>query len=475
MKKVMLCLILVIVTILPLSVNAVRNDQTILIEEYMEKAIQEYQIPGVSLAIIKDGEIMFQENWGIQSDGSRVTTDTLFTLGSVSKPLTSLAIMRLVEQGEIELDHSIDTYLPTFTYHKNDYKNDITIRDLLAHTSGISSFEGLKISELKLRGEDSINEAVEKLNNVKLNHEPGEVHQYSPANYLLLASIIEHITNKTFSEYMESEIFSTLDMNNTVSNYEAALDLEYQPGFQSWFGRPIKSENFFDDSGVPYGYIASTSNDMLKYIDFLLEGGELLTDQYFELYTSPQVWRKEDMYYGLGWRISTKKNDEFFFHGGETPDSRAELFINRQKNYGFILLTNKNNFSEVLHTFYIREGIKTILEDNRMPDIPKSNYQMQWITLIVTCALAILILFNLFRLKRKVIIHVKYWNMVAVLSVILSISLIPILTYLFDAPWRTIYSFAPDTAIFIRILVGILAFYGITSLIIINVKRRKRV
>ncbi|WP_078410996.1 serine hydrolase domain-containing protein [Priestia abyssalis] len=471
MKKVILCLLLITITIISLAIDVESNDQTNLMQEYMDEAIKEYQIPGASLAVIKDGEIIFQENWGIQSDGTPVTADTLFTLGSVSKPLTSLAILRLVDQGKIELDHAIDTYITSFTYNKNGFENNITIRHLLTHTSGISSYEGLKIAELKLRGKDAINQAVKKLNDVRLNHEPGEVHQYSAANYLLLGSIIEKVTDQTFSDFMDSEILSSLDMNHTVSNFATATSLGYQPGFQSWFGKPIKSKNVFDDSGVPYGYMASTSNDITKYINFLLEGGELLSDQYFDIYFSPQVERKDNMNYGLGWRISTEKNDEFFFHGGETPDSRAELFINLKKNYGFILLTNKNNFSEVMHTSYIRDGIKTIIEDKQMPAIPKENHQMQWMALIVTCTLAILALVNLIRLKRKNIKHMNFWSMIAILSIILSISLIPALIYLFGSPWHIIYSYAPDTAFLIKCLVGILGVNGAATFIIILKKR----
>ncbi|WP_416809102.1 serine hydrolase domain-containing protein [Bacillus thuringiensis] len=474
MKKVLLSLLLFTMLVTPLSANAVSNNQTELIKEFMDKAIEEYKIPGVSLAVIRDGELFFQESWGIQSDRTPVTKDTLFTLGSVSKPLTSLAIMKLVEQKDIELDQAIDTYIPSFKYNRNGFENKITIRHLLTHTSGISSYEGLKIAELKLRGKNAINHAVQKLNNVELNHEPGDVHQYSAANYLLLGKVIENVTNQSFSEFMNDEIYSKLGMNQTASNFKNASELGYQPGFQSWFGKPIKSENLFDDSGAPYGYISSTANDMTKYIQFLLEGGDLLSDHYFEIYTSPQVHRREDMYYGLGWRISTEEKDTYFFHGGETPDSRAELLVNPKKNYGFILLTNKNNFSEVLQTAYIREGIKTIIEDGEFSEVPKASRQMQWMTLIVTILLTLLSIWNLFRLKRKNIIRVKLWKVVGLTSIIFSIALIPTLIYSFGSPWHTIYYYAPDTAFLIKCLVGVLAGNGSLLFFIIILKKKRK-
>lgn len=472
MKKVMLFLLLSM-TMFNSYASATSSDHTQLIQDFMKKSIEEYKIPGVSLTIVKDGEIYFQDNWGSRSDGTPVTSETLFTLGSISKPLTSLALMKLVEQKNIELDQTIDTYIPSFQYNKNGFEKNITIRHLLTHTSGISSYEGLEVAELMLRGVNAIDEAVQKLNNVSLNHEPGEIHQYSAANYLLLGKVIENVTDQSFAEFMDDEIYSALEMNRTVSNYENANRLGYQPGFQSWFGKPIKSENLFDDSGAPYGYIASTANDMSKFIQFLLDGGrDLLSNHTFDIYTSPQVHRKEEMYYGLGWRISIKKTDSFYFHGGETPDSRAELFLNPEKDYGFILLTNKNNFSEVLHTAYIREGLKTIIEDGELPEIPKASYQMQWITLIVAILLAVLTIWNLVHLKRKNLVRIIRWAIIGVISIIFSLVLIPLITYLFDSPWHTIYYYAPDIAFLIICLVGILAIYGLLLFFMMYKKRK---
>ncbi|MBU7592756.1 serine hydrolase domain-containing protein [Metabacillus halosaccharovorans] len=474
MKKIVLSILLFTLCVSPISVIAVSNNQAELIKEFMDNAIEEYNIPGASLVIIKDGDIVLQENWGVQSNGSPVTNDTLFTLGSVSKPLTSLGIMKLVEQKIIDLDQTINTYIPSFTYKRNGHENKITIRHLLTHTSGISSYEGLKIAELNLRGKDAINDAVQKLNNVELNHEPGEVHQYSAANYLLLGKIIENVSNQSFTEFMNHEIFSKLGMNQTVSNYKSASELGYQPGFQSWFGKPIQSENIYDDSGAPYGYISSTSNDMAKYIQFLIKGEGLLSKQNFETYIFPQISRKEDMYYGLGWRISTKEKDSYFFHGGETPDSRSELLINSEKNYGFLLLTNKNNISEVLQTTYMKEGIKAIIENGKLPESPKVSHQMQWMTLFGTIILALLSVWNLVVLKRKSPIREKLWLVVGLTSIICSIALIPVLTYIFGAPWHTINYYAPDTAFLIKCLVGLLVLNGFLLLSIIILKKKKR-
>ncbi|WP_010095164.1 serine hydrolase domain-containing protein [Ornithinibacillus scapharcae] len=469
MKKFTIVVATLICLVWPLHILAANSDEKVrLVKTYMEQAIEEYQIPAASLAIVQNGEIIYQDRWGIQSTEEQVTADTVFTIGSISKPLTSLAIMKLVDEGEIQLDENIDTYLPSFEYQLNGFGEKITVRHLLSHTSGISSYEGLKVSDQNFRGDQSINEAVKMLNGVELNHEPGTVHQYSPANYLLLGKIIENSTGQTFSSYMRDEIYMKLDMHDTVSSYKEASILGYQPGYHSFFGKPIKSKLTFDDSGTPYGYTVSTGNDMVKFIQHMLDRDVLLSNDRFEEYISPEIHRKEDMYYGLGWRIATNKADPYIYHGGETPDSRSELYINFKEDYGFILLTNKNDITEVMTTISMREGIKSIMENGIMPEMPKMSYHMQWIPLLLTILLTIWGIWNFIRLKNKTHTSRVTWNIVGLLHILFSIVLIPAVVYMNGSPWNTIYHFSYVTAIFILCIVGLLALNGFLIIVRAN-------
>ncbi|MCM3718837.1 serine hydrolase domain-containing protein [Fictibacillus phosphorivorans] len=436
------------------------NDQKSQIQQFVNESINEYQIPGASLAIVKEGKVVFQENWGVQSDGKRITNNTLFTIGSISKPITSLAIMKLVQEGKINLDESIYSYLHSFNYEKENFENEITVRHLLSHTSGISSKDGLEVADLTLREKDSIKKATEILNGVVLNHEPGSIHQYSAANYLLLGRIIEEVSGFQFPEYIRKEITSKLGMDHTVADYRQAIKLGYTPGYQAWFGKPIKSVNHFDNSGVPYGYIASTSSDMIKFIKFLLGNQKLLDQKNFKEYTSPQVHRKEEFYYGLGWRISTSRQDSYLFHGGETPDSRAELFIHPSKQYGFILLTNKNNISDVMHTTYIREGIRNIIERNRVSHIIPADYKLQWITLLTIIIFTFFSFWLVFHLrKHKLITFVN--RILGSIYLVLALTIIPILELIVDSPCRTISLYGSDIAILIKCFIAICVVFSI--------------
>jgi CubicO group peptidase (beta-lactamase class C family) len=453
-KLISFILFCIIMVSIPSGVISQESDQKRQIQQFMDKSLKEYQIPGASLAIVQEGKVIFQENWGVERDGEKVTNNSLFTIGSISKPLTSLAIMKLVQEGKINLDHSISTYLPSFKYDKGNFKKYITVRQLLSHTSGISSYDGLKIADLKLRGKDSIKKATAMLNGVDLTNEPGKYHQYSAANYLLLGRIIEEVSEISFAQYMENEIFSEIGMDHTVPDYKGALKLGYKPGYQAWFGKPVKSDNHFDDSGAPYGYIASTSSDMIKFIEFILGKQNVLDQVYFKEYTSPQVHRKEEFYYGLGWRISTAENDSYLFHGGETPDSRSELFIRPNKQYGFILLTNKNNVSDMMHTTYIKEGIRSIMEKSSVPEVISADYKLQWITLI---SILIVLFFSsllVFKMMKQTIITLRY-RIVSIIYLIVALSIVPTLVFVFDSPWKTIYLYGSDIAILTSFLITI--------------------
>lgn len=473
MKKILISICLVYCIMLP-TASQVRGEMTKagLINEFMRDSMKKYKIPGASLAIVQDGKLIYQEGFGEQSNGASVTKDTMFTIGSVSKPITSLAIMKLVDGGEVNLDQEISQYLPHFHYNQDSSNQEVTIRQLLTHTSGISSYDGLVLSDRNLRGEDAIAKAVQEMSGVSLKHEPGEVHEYSPANYLLLAKIVENVTNQPFATFMHDEIFNRIGMNRTASNFRDAQEIGYQPGFQSWFGKPIKSKGFMDDSGVPYGYMVSTSDDISKFIRFMMNGGrELLSEESFSMYTSPQVHRKEDMYYGYGWRISTRAEDSYYFHGGETPDSRSELFINPNRGYGFVLLTNKNNFSEVLSTIWMRDGIKAILENGTMPEVKPVNHHIQWSVFFITVFLFLLCFWNVCRLITKVSIKKKVWMFIGSISILLAIGIIPLLCYFFSTPWRSINLYAPDIAFIIKLLVGTMTLNGVLLLMITLLKR----
>lgn len=115
--------------------------------------------------------------------------------------------MRLIEEGAVNLEDPVQQYLPWFTLKDRQAASQITIKHLLTQTSGMSTYSGLSISDQESQDMGMIRENTKSLSNVALTAKPGEKHQYSNANFLILAAIIEEVTDQTYSEYMEQQVF----------------------------------------------------------------------------------------------------------------------------------------------------------------------------------------------------------------------------------------------------------------------------
>ncbi|MFJ5565156.1 serine hydrolase domain-containing protein [Lysinibacillus xylanilyticus] len=467
MKRLVICLFVFLLIAPSLSLAAEGRDTAQQIETFMKEVLEEYHIPGASMEIVHNGQTIFQDSWGTMSDGSAVTEDSTFLIGSVSKPLTSLAIMMLVEDGEIKLDEPIEIYIPWFTYQTDGTKS-ITVRHLLEQTSGISAYDGMKVTDQQGRDkENGITQAVTELSGVQLSRIPGEAYEYNSANYLLLGAIIEAVSNQSFSSFMETHIFTPLGMNNTTADYESAVERGFVPGFHSWFGKPVKGDGLYDQSGAPYGYMSSTASDLTKFIKFMLNGGELLSEQSLkQLQTPPENGKR----YGLGWHFPRSGN-KYPYHTGATPEYKSEIFFIPERGLGAVLLMNKYHELEAVSYLSIMEGIRSIM-NGKNPDLVQLNVSTQWITLGVVLLLAFISVISLIRLKRRTTINEKVWVSTGILSVIFAVGLVPLFTYSMGISWRTVGLFLPDVEFLIQCLIAILAVNGLLTFLFIAMKRK---
>ena len=468
MKKVVISFFIFLLVVPSFSLAAEGRDTAQQIKTFMAEVLEEYHIPGASLAVIHNGQTIFHDSWGTMSDGSAVTEDTTFLIGSVSKPLTSLAVMMLMEDGRIKLDEPIKTYIPWFNYQTEGTKS-ITVRHLLEQTSGISAYDGMKVTDRQDHGkENGITQAVAELSGVKLIHVPGEVYEYNSANYLLLGAVIEAVSNQSFAEFMDTHIFSPLGMNNTTADYKSAIDRGLVPGFHSWFGKPVKGDGLYDQSGAPYGYMSSTTSDLTKFIKFMINGGELLSEQSLkQLQTPPESGNR----YGLGWHFPRSGN-KYPYHTGATPEYKSEIFFIPEQNLGAVLLMNKYHELEAVSYLGIMEGIRSIMS-GKNPDFAQLDVSSQWITLGVVLMAAVISLISLIRLKSRTTINIKARVSIAVLSIIFAVGLIPMITNRVGTSWRTFGLFAPDIQFLIQCLPVILVVYGLFTILFIAVKQKR--
>lgn len=446
------------------------------IENYIEAYLNEYRVPGASVAIIHNNELFFSKSWGVTGETrEKVTSETPFTIGSISKSLTGIGVMKLIDNGIVGLDDQVQDHLPWFTLKDKQAASQITIRHLLAQTSGLSTFDGLVLSDKEATGSGAIRNQVRLLHNAALTAKPGEKHQYSNANYLILGALIEEVSNQPYAEYMEQHIFGPLGMPHAAADKETAYKRGYLSGYQSWFGFPVKSSVDYDNAGAPYGYITASTTDLLQFIKLLNGKGlnHLISEKNLDLYMTPQVQTSEDRYYGLGIRVSNPDSSErLIWHSGSTPDSHAELFYLPESGWGGVILTNKNNTLEEEGLYYLKHGIINLLNGDETVEIPHLGVTIQFIVLGAIFLLMVLSIYLFNRLKSKKPLSKGMGLILGILFIILSIGIVPLLISSVGSPWHSIKVFAPDIAFLMILTVISMALNGLLAMTLAFKKAR---
>lgn len=323
------------------------------IEAMLKSAIDENQIPGAVALIARDGKIVFHEAYGkANASGKQLEKDAVFRLASQTKAITATAVMMLWEEGKFQLDDPISKYIPEFknpkilaTYRENDStydaipaKNEITIRQLLTHTSGlgygmIDSDERIKkiytqagVTELFTTKDITIEESVKKLAVLPLHHEPGEKFTYS-LGLDVLGYFIEIISGQDFDDFLKERIFDPLQMNDTrfyqpEINKDRLVAVQHKKdgtweNFPTTFydpDYPIKGEKSFFSGGAG---LSGTAKDYAKFLQMYLNGGEyngtrLLSRNTVNIILGNQTGEKfnfPNQFYGLAFGVVSETGE----------------------------------------------------------------------------------------------------------------------------------------------------------------------
>lgn len=217
-----IALISIQITLMLFEVQAQNKDSNIesdILEEYIDSVFSEYNSlnkPGVAVALIHNGKVILKKGYGMANieQGKKITTSTVFDMGSVSKQFTGFAISSLIEQGKISLDDDIRMYIPEFP----DFGHTITIYNLVHMTSGLREWTStLKCAGRAILEDINFQDVLTMLYNQKeLNFIPGTKYIYSNTNYNVLAELVQRVTKMSFREWMEENTFKPLGMNNSL-------------------------------------------------------------------------------------------------------------------------------------------------------------------------------------------------------------------------------------------------------------------
>ncbi len=317
------------------------------IEEKLEARRKELGIPGLSLAIVKDGEVVLSKGYGFKNFEKQipVTADTQFAIGSATKAFTALSVLMSQDQGKLSLDDSPKKYLPYFKINDAEIDKNITVRDLLAHSSGLNRTDLAMITG-KLTREELIRVTGEARPTAKLR----EKFQYQNIMYTAAGEAVAKVQGKTWENYVAQDILKPLGMlNSSVSIMEMQkakdFSLGYDYNFDTKLTRNLPTREITEVA--PAGSINSGANDMAKWLKFILNKGELggkrlISEKSFEEWIKPQQNITPDgkVSYGLGWFLQDWKGKRVVQHGGNIDGFNSMVALIPEENIGFVMLTN---------------------------------------------------------------------------------------------------------------------------------------
>jgi CubicO group peptidase (beta-lactamase class C family) len=305
------------------------------------------RLPGLAVAVVQDNRIVYLRGLGAAAPGRAMMPQTPLIVGSLSKSFTALAVMQLVEQGQVNLDVPVQQYIPWFRVNDLDVSARITLRHLLTHTSGISRYAGREL--LAGRGGNTIEQSVRELCGLRLSKSVGSAFQYSNTNYLIAGLVVEMVSGQPFGLYVQQHIFNSLGMRHSYVTEQAALRGGLACGHRWWFGVPLPYRAPYLDDALPAAFVAASAEDMGRYALALLSGGTLdgasvLSPAGIAELHRPQVATASlGSSYALGWRVETLDGVSIVCHGGEVSNFLAEMLLVPERRLGVVILMNVNN------------------------------------------------------------------------------------------------------------------------------------
>jgi CubicO group peptidase (beta-lactamase class C family) len=307
------------------------------VDAFVKDQLPDSAAPGIAYAIVDGGESVARAAGKARKGSDReVTADTQFPLGSVSKSFTALAIMQLVEAGRVQLDARVSTYVEAFA---EGPANDITILQLLNHTSGYSTVQGNsgRTGESSLPAALGENAAI--LAMLQPENAPGTVWEYSNANYQVLGAVIERVSGQSYADYVARYILEPLGMANT-SIGGVGIPSDIAIGHRPWFGGVrTGGEPSPDLINAPAGGIAASASDMALYLAMWLNPeDDILSGAGKARMMQPSGPLSPN--YGLGWSIDTHKR--IVYHTGLVPGAEALASLDPVQGRAVAVMVNAN-------------------------------------------------------------------------------------------------------------------------------------
>lgn len=295
-----------------LAVWAQTGDIDSRVDSFVQDSIRQQRIPGLALAVMRDGQIIKAQGYGLSNIELNVpiSPQTIFQSGSVGKQFTATGIMMLVEEGKVGLDDKLAKYFPGAP----DSWNKFTVRNLLTHTSGIKDYTDKNFDYRRDYTEEDLLKILQKL---PFDFAPGDKWSYSNSGYMLLGILIHKVTGKFYGDFLQERIFKPLGMMTTRIISEQDIVPNRSAGYrlvkgvienQEWVSPSL---NTTADGALYFTVLDLAKWDAALYTEKLIKRASL-----DEMWTPVKLNDGKPYPYGFGWRVHEMNGHRLIEHGG---------------------------------------------------------------------------------------------------------------------------------------------------------------
>lgn len=315
------------------------------IDTYLQKVVDRQQIPGLTLAATRNDTTVYARAFGFRNVATHepMKPSSIFHWASVSKTFVATAVMQLVEKGEIKLDEKVIAYIPYFKQKDENYK-DITIRQMLNHTSGIGDVEDYEWDKPQ-NDEAAPERFVRSLENDNMLFGPGKDWSYSNTAFEILGVVITKVSGMPFEMYVKKNILKPLGMERSSFIYPEIPDSLRVMG-HLWAAKPIVSKVYpYNKIHAPSSTLNSNVLEMTYYAMANLHHGkykniQILSDSSYNLLWTNSVNLKDKPAIGVSWFLNEHRGLKTVSHGGGDTGFRSFLLLVPEKNISVMVASN---------------------------------------------------------------------------------------------------------------------------------------
>ena len=324
-------------------------------DDYVNKAMKDWEVPGMAIAIVKDDKVVFAKGYGLREMGKTAPVDerTIFAIGSSSKAFTATSIAMLVDEKKLKWDDHVTQYLPSFQLFDPYATREMTVRDLLTHRIGLERGDQLWYATAYSR-----DDVLRRIRYLEPSSSMRSKFGYQNIMFLAAGQIIPSVTGKSWDDFLTERIFTPLgmkDTNTTIRTLSTSTDVSTPHQKVDGKLQPV-AWRLIDNIG-PAGSINSNVVDMAQWLRLQLGNGKfdgkqlVSTATLGETHTPQTIIRREGPYtifypdahfmsYGMGWFLSDFRGKKLVEHGGAIDGMRAEVAMIPEANVGIVILTN---------------------------------------------------------------------------------------------------------------------------------------